>query len=341
MAKPKSKTAPPRKTAKKVAPKKAAKKAAPKKAAKKAAPKKAAKKTSTKEAAPKKAAKKAAPKKAAKKVAPKKAAPKKAAPKKAAPKKAAPKKAAPKKAAPKKSAAKKVASKKAPATTRSIKGAPARADRTDDELYQQIFENNREWVATMTQTDKSYFKRLSDKQTPDVLFVGCADSRVPANEIMGLDPGEVFVHRNVANIVPNTDLNVHSVLQYGVEHLHVRHVIVCGHYGCGGVLAAMESADLGLLNGWLREIRDVYRLHADELDAIADQKARYRRLVELNVQEQCINVIKTAFVQKRFVEHGYPIVHGWVYSLEDGILKDLEIPFFDVLDRIREIYRLE
>lgn len=208
-------------------------------------------------------------------------------------------------------------------------------------LYRQIFENNRRWVADKTTTDPAYFSRLSAEQRPDVLFIGCADSRVPANEIMGLEPGEVFVHRNIANLVVNTDMNAQSVLQYAVEHLRVKHVIVCGHYGCGGVRAAMRSEDLGELNGWLREIRDVYRLHRDELDGIEDAAARYRRLVELNVEEQCINAIKTAFVQKSYRRNGYPTVHGWVYALEDGLLRDLEIPFEQILEQIREIYRLD
>lgn len=213
-------------------------------------------------------------------------------------------------------------------------------DRTQ-ELYDKIFENNRRWVAEKTANDAGFFERLSRTQRPAFFFIGCADSRVPANEIMGLEPGDVFVHRNLANLVPNIDMNVHSTIQYAVERLDVRHIIVCGHYGCGGVEAAMQSSDLGQLNGWLREIRDVYRLHRDELDAIADPNTRTRRLVELNVHEQCINVIKTAFVQKSFNKHGYPIVHGWVYALEDGILRDLEIPFEEILEMIREIYRLE
>ena len=211
----------------------------------------------------------------------------------------------------------------------------------DNELYQRIFENNRRWIAEKTASDPDFFKRLSREQTPEVLFIGCADSRVPANEIMGLEPGEVFVHRNVANLVPNTDMNAQSVIQYAVEMLGVRHIIVCGHYGCGGVQAAMRPADLGQMNGWLREIRDVYRLHKLELDAIPDERTRYRRLVELNVQEQCINVIKTAFVQRSFNKRGYPQVHGWVYALSDGILHDLEIPFREILDEIRAIYRLD
>lgn len=210
-----------------------------------------------------------------------------------------------------------------------------------EELYKRIFENNRRWVESKTRAEPEYFERLAREQRPEVLFIGCADSRVPANEIMGLEPGEVFVHRNVANVVPNVDMNSHAVIQYAVEHLGVRHVIVCGHYGCGGVRAAMQSADLGQLNGWLREIRDVYRIHHEELDQIQDEAARYRRLVELNVQEQCINVIKTSWVQKAYREHGYPVVHGWCFALDDGLLRDLEIPFESILDRIRRIYHLD
>lgn len=207
-------------------------------------------------------------------------------------------------------------------------------------LYEQIFINNKKWIADKTAADPDYFKRMSKGQSPEVLFIGCADSRVPANEIMGLDPGDVFVHRNIANVVPNTDLNSHSVIQYAVEHLGVKHVVVCGHYGCGGVQAAMQSADLGGLNGWLREIRDVYRLHREELAKIDNERERYRRLVELNVREQAVNVIKTAFVQKAFTAKGYPRVHGWVYGLEDGVIHDLNLPFDTILEEIQEIYRL-
>lgn len=207
--------------------------------------------------------------------------------------------------------------------------------------YREVFENNRRWVASKTVEDRDYFKRLAAAQSPDFLFIGCSDSRVPANEIMGLEPGDVFVHRNIANLVVNTDINCQSVIQYAVQNLGVKYVIVCGHYGCGGVAAAMQSEDMGLLNGWLREVRDVYRLHREELDAIEDERARYRRLIELNVTEQALNVIKTAVVQKSYLKNGYPTVHGWVYDLEDGLLEDLGIPFEDYLGKIREIYRLD
>ncbi len=207
--------------------------------------------------------------------------------------------------------------------------------------YNEIFENNRKWVEQNIERDPDFFSRLATHQEPEFLFIGCADSRVPANEIMGLYPGDVFVHRNIANLVVNTDINAQSVIEYAVGHLKVKHIIVCGHYGCGGVAAAMQPADLGLLNGWLREIRDVYRLYQEELDAIEDTDARYRRLIELNIREQCVNVIKTAVVQKKFLRTGHPIVHGWVYDISNGLLRDLEIPFGEILSAIQEIYRLE
>ncbi|OJJ45219.1 hypothetical protein ASPZODRAFT_133845 [Penicilliopsis zonata CBS 506.65] len=157
---------------------------------------------------------------------------------------------------------------------------------------------------------------------------------------MGLEAGEVFVHRNIANLVPTIDLNVMSVINYAVRHLNVKHIIVCGHYNCGGVKAALTSTDLGLLNPWLRNIRDVYRLHEKELDAIADEKARFNRLVELNVIESCRNVIKTAEVQQSYQERQFPIVHGWVFDLQDGLLRDLEIDFHEMLREIKKIYNL-
>lgn len=206
--------------------------------------------------------------------------------------------------------------------------------------YDEVFENNRRWVEQSTKNDPDFFRRLATSQDPDFLFIGCSDSRVPANQIMGLDPGQVFVHRNVANLVVGTDINAQSVIEYAVGTLDVEHIVVCGHYGCGGVAAAMQPADLGLLNGWLREIRDVYRMYQDELDAIQDQDARYRRLIELNIQEQCVNLIKTAVVQKTYFKTGHPIVHGWVYDVSNGLLHDLEIPFTEILAEIKKIYDL-
>ncbi len=206
--------------------------------------------------------------------------------------------------------------------------------------YERVFENNRRWVAARRKEDPDFFERLAADQTPRFLYIGCSDSRVPANQIMGLEPGDVFVHRNIANLVVNTDINAQSVIAYAIEILHVKHIVVCGHYGCGGVRAAMQPADLGILNGWLREVRDVYRLHEDELDAIPDDEARQRRLVELNIQEQCNNVIKTASLQKHYLAEGFPRVHGWVYDLRQGLLKDLEVPFEENLERVQKIYRL-
>ena len=206
--------------------------------------------------------------------------------------------------------------------------------------YEQIFENNKKWVASKVAQDADFLTKLSADQEPDYLYIGCSDSRVPANEIMGLEPGDVFVHRNVANLVNNIDLNVMSVLNYAVAHLHVKHIVVCGHYNCGGVKAAMTPKDMGILNPWLRNIRDVYRLHQEELDAITDEHERYNRLVELNVQEQCVNVIKTAVVQKSYLANSFPTVHGWVFDLKTGLLKDLNIDFNKILKDIQKIYNL-
>ena len=206
--------------------------------------------------------------------------------------------------------------------------------------YEQIFENNKKWVEAAIAKDADFFEKLSRDQTPDYLYIGCSDSRVPANEIMGLEPGEVFVHRNIANLVNNTDLNVMSVINYAVKHLDIKHIIVCGHYDCGGVKAAMIPKDMGILNPWLRTIRDVYRMHAAELNAIKDERLRYNRLVELNVMEQATNVIKTANVQKGYQQKGYPVVHGWVFDLHSGILIDLNINFKAILKDIQQIYDL-
>ncbi|KAJ5807423.1 Carbonic anhydrase [Penicillium robsamsonii] len=203
-----------------------------------------------------------------------------------------------------------------------------------------IFQNNKKWVSSKKETDATFFDKLSAGQSPDYLYIGCSDSRVPANEIMGLEAGEVFVHRNIANLVPNVDLNVMSVINYAVRHLKVKHIIVCGHYNCGGVKAALTPADLGLLNPWLRNIRDVYRLHEKELDTIPDEHARYNRLIELNVMESCRNIIKTAAVQQSYEDNHYPIVHGWVFDLGDGLLKDLKINFEAELEDVKKIYCL-
>ncbi|PHQ29660.1 MAG: carbonic anhydrase [Leeuwenhoekiella sp.] len=205
---------------------------------------------------------------------------------------------------------------------------------------QQIFENNKEWVAQRLKAEPDYFKKLSEGQSPKILYIGCSDSRVTSEELMGMGPGDVFVHRNIANMVPNSDLSSMSVINYAVEHLKVDHVVVCGHYYCGGVKAAMQSADLGLLNPWLRNIRDVYRIHKDELNSIKDEEARYKKFVELNVQEQCVNVIKTADVQKA-IRTRKLTVHGWVFDIHSGKLIDLNIDFEKILQNIMEIYRLD
>ena len=203
----------------------------------------------------------------------------------------------------------------------------------------QIFENNQHWIAKQLQSDENYFKKLSEGQSPEFLYIGCSDSRVSAEELMGLQPGQVFVHRNIANMVPNTDLNSMSVINYAVVHLKVNHIIVCGHYGCGGVHAAMQQSDLGILNPWLSNIRDVYRIHRKELDAIANEGERYKRLVELNVQEQCINIIKTAEVQKANSERDLK-VYGWIFDIHTGTLIDLKINFDEILKDIKEIYKI-
>ena len=208
------------------------------------------------------------------------------------------------------------------------------------EIYRQVFENNRRWVEEMRATDADFFQKLAKDQNPDFLYIGCADSRVPANVIMGMDPGDVFVHRNIANLVLHTDLNVQSVIEYAVTHLQVKHVVVCGHYGCGGVAAAMQPADLGVLNPWLREIRDVCRNHQHDLAGLEGEE-RARKLVELNVQEQCINVIKTAAVLKQYQRNKFPVVHAWVYDLGEGLIHELPLDFEGIVAQVREIYTLE
>ncbi len=205
---------------------------------------------------------------------------------------------------------------------------------------QQVFKNNEQWIADKLAVNKSFFDTLAKGQNPDLLYIGCSDSRVTAEDMMGLGPGEVFVHRNVANMVINTDLSAASVINYAVTQLKVKHLVVCGHYFCGGVKAAMESADLGILNPYLREIRDVYRLHKEELATIADDEARYQRLVELNVQEQCVNAIKMPEVQHA-IQNGQLTVHGWVFDIATGQLIDLKIDFDAVLADIMSIYELD
>lgn len=207
------------------------------------------------------------------------------------------------------------------------------------ENLKTLFEKNREWVEAKTSTNFDYFLHMSEGQLPRYLWIGCSDSRVPANEIVGLEPSELFVHRNLANLVPNTDFNCLSVLEYAVDILKIEHIIVCGHYGCGGVKASMEDHALGLVDNWLRNIRDVYARHKKELDAIKDQKQRYDRLVELNVLQQVLNICHTTIIQGAWQRNQKLSVHGWVYDLASGYLKDLECCISSEA-QVEKIYRI-
>jgi len=188
--------------------------------------------------------------------------------------------------------------------------------------YEKLLLENKAWASEKVTDDPEYFNRLAHIQTPEFLWIGCSDSRVPANEITGTQPGEIFVHRNIANMVVNTDVNLLSVLDYAVNHLKVKHVIVCGHYGCGGVKAAATQNDFkAVLNMWLRNIKDVYRLHREELESIKEEEKRTDRLVELNVREQVNNLAKTSIIQRAWKQKNAPDLHGWVYGLKDGLIK--------------------
>ncbi|MBS1948891.1 MAG: carbonic anhydrase [Bacteroidetes bacterium] len=190
------------------------------------------------------------------------------------------------------------------------------------ESIQKLLSENKAWAEEIKSGDPEYFERLSHLQSPEFLWIGCSDSRVPANEITGTQPGEIFVHRNIANLVIHTDVNLLSVLEYAVVHLKVKHIIVCGHYGCGGIRAAMTNHDFKqVLNMWLRNIKDVYRLHRDELEAIGDVEKRADRLTELNVQEQVLHLAKTSIIQRAWKHENKPHLHGWVYGLKDGVIK--------------------
>lgn len=205
--------------------------------------------------------------------------------------------------------------------------------------YERLLLENKAWAIEKLTDDPNYFKRLVDVQTPDFLWIGCSDSRVPANEITGTQPGEIFVHRNIANMVIHTDLNLLSVLQYAVEVLKVKHIIVCGHYGCGGVKAAMTNHNFGIINKWIRNIKDVHRFHREEIDAITDENTQLNRMIELNVQEQVLNLAKTSIVQKSWKERQGPDLHGWVYGLHDGLVK----PIYEMSagTHIDEIYEFD
>ncbi|MBL7832546.1 MAG: carbonic anhydrase [Cyclobacteriaceae bacterium] len=193
------------------------------------------------------------------------------------------------------------------------------------QVYNSLLEGNRLWVKETLDKNPDFFKNLVAQQTPEVLWIGCSDSRVPANEITRTQPGDIFVHRNIANMVVHSDMNLLSVLDYSVNILKVKHVIVCGHYGCGGVKAAMGNGQNGLVDNWLRHIKDVYRIYSHELEEIQDEQARFERFVELNVIEQVFNVSKTSIIQNNWKDRNYPIIHGWVYSLETGLIKDLNV----------------
>jgi carbonic anhydrase len=203
--------------------------------------------------------------------------------------------------------------------------------------YDKLLLENKAWAAEKVQNDPNYFTKLSGIQTPEFLWIGCSDSRVPANEITGTAPGEIFVHRNIANMVVHTDVNLLSVLEYAVKFLNVKHVIVCGHYGCGGVKASMAQHNLGIINKWIMHIKDVQRIHAEELQAIGDEDARTNRLVELNVIEQVTNLAKTSVIQKAWKDRQGPHLHGWVYGLENGLIKPIfELPAGSRIDPLYE-----
>jgi carbonic anhydrase len=203
--------------------------------------------------------------------------------------------------------------------------------------YEKLLLENKAWAQEKLADDQEYFHRLADLQTPEFLWIGCSDSRVPANEITGTTPGEIFVHRNVANMVVHTDLNLLTVLDYAVHHLKVKHIIVCGHYGCGGVKASMTKHNFGIINKWLRNIKDVYRIHQHEIDTLSTDQARVDRMVELNVIEQVMNLAKTSIVQKAWKDSMEPHLHGWVYGLNDGLIKPLfDLPAGSHIDPIYE-----
>lgn len=208
-------------------------------------------------------------------------------------------------------------------------------------VFEKIFSNNKKWVAEKLSLDPEYFNNLSKGQHPEFLYIGCSDSRVTAEDLMGVQPGEVFIHRNIANLVVSTDNNLNAVVQYAVEHLKVKYIIVCGHYECGGVKAAMNPSDMGQLNSWLQTLRDVYRYHKAELDSISDTQKRFDRLVELNVYEQCMNIVKIDHVQRAWYKTGYPQIFGWVFNVRTGGIVDLAINIEKEFSSIRSIYDLK
>ena len=203
--------------------------------------------------------------------------------------------------------------------------------------YDKLIENNKEWAASVVKEDPEFFSRLSNVQKPEFLWIGCSDSRVPADRITGTQPGEIFVHRNIANMVIHTDMNLLAVLEYAVDHLEVSHILVCGHYGCGGVKAAMSRHNFDLINKWIRNIKDVYRMHRDTIDFQTKPEERLNKLIELNVEEQVMNLAKTSIIQKSWKNKKSPEIHGWVYSLEDGLIKEIcRVTHQDHLDPLYE-----
>jgi carbonic anhydrase len=207
-------------------------------------------------------------------------------------------------------------------------------------FYKKLLDNNKEWVAKSLEKDPDFFNRLAKGQNPPILWIGCSDSRVPANEIIGAVPGEVFVHRNIANMVLHTDMSMLSVLDYAVNVLKVKHIIVCGHYGCGGVQAALTNKHIGLIDNWIRHIKDVYRFHQEELNAIEDEKAKFDRFVELNVFEQVYDLAKTSIMQTAWDREQEVHIHGWVYDVKDGLINDLKITLKNN-DSLSEVYQLD
>ena len=208
------------------------------------------------------------------------------------------------------------------------------------DFYKKIIEGNKNWVASKINEDPEYFEKLSKGQSPPLLWIGCSDSRVPANEVIGAQPGEVFVHRNIANMVVHSDMNMLSVLDYAVNVLKVKHVIVCGHYGCGGVKAALGNDSIGIIDNWIRHIKNVYRLHHSYLDSIVDEKQRFDAFVELNVKEQVFDLAKTSIVQGAWKNGSDLSLHGWVYGLNSGIVKDLQVNLSCNKD-LDAVYQLE
>jgi carbonic anhydrase len=208
-----------------------------------------------------------------------------------------------------------------------------------EKSYKRLLENNKAWAVLKKYNNPEFFNELSKGQTPEYLWIGCSDSRVPANEVTGTDPGEIFVHRNIANMVVHTDMNMLSVLSYAVEVLHVKHIIVCGHYGCGGVQAAMGNKQFGLIDNWLRHLKDVYRYHHKELDAITDKEQRFNRFVELNVFEQVLDLGKTSIVQNAWKKKMPLHIHGWVFNLKNGLINDLNVTLTGTKD-FHSVYQL-